>query len=93
MLATLVIAALAVRVPGFMVVPRLTDETLEVGVGLGIARGEILPLTNFDSYYGAFFNYLVAGVFLLVGPRIEAGRMLVAGHWCTDGCSDLPAGT
>jgi 4-amino-4-deoxy-L-arabinose transferase-like glycosyltransferase len=60
-----------------MLVPRLTDETLEVGVGLRIARGEILPLTNYDSYDGALFNYLVAGVFWLLGPRLDAGRLLV----------------
>lgn len=76
-LTALVVAALALRAPGFMVVPRLTDEILEVGVGLRIARGELLPLTNFDSYDGALFNYLVAGAFLLLGERLDAGRILV----------------
>jgi hypothetical protein len=76
-LAALLAAAMALRAPGFMVVPRLTDEILEVGVGLRIARGELLPLTNFDSYDGALFNYLVAGVFLLLGERLDAGRILV----------------
>src|SRR5687767_4375251 len=73
----LVAAALVIRVPGFMVVPRLSDETKEVSVGLRIARGEALPLTNSFSFGGSLFNFLVAGVFLLVGERLEAGRILV----------------
>jgi hypothetical protein len=73
----LVVAAFVLRASGFMVVPRLTDETVEVALGLRIARGEVLPLTNCNSYCGAFYNYLVAGVFLLVGERVDAGRLLV----------------
>lgn len=88
--AALALLALAVRWPELASVPRFGDETREVLLGLRILRGEALPLVNWDpdlrtttpgvggAYIGALFNYLVAATFALVGPRLEAGRMLVA---------------
>jgi hypothetical protein len=72
----LVLAAL-VRADDFMVVPRLTDETLEVALGLRLAREGGLPLVGYAPHIGGLFTYLTAGMFLLLGPKIEAGRVLV----------------
>src|SRR4051812_26183837 len=69
--------AVALRLPNLMVVPRLTDETDEVILGLRIARGEALPLVGVNTYIGALFNYLVAAGFRLLGPRPEVGRLTV----------------
>ncbi len=60
-----------------MVVPRLTDETLEVVLGLRLAREGGLPLVGVQPYTGSLFTYLVAATFLLVGPKVEAGRLVV----------------
>src|SRR5689334_20940221 len=45
----LVAAAVVVRLPRLWVTPWLTDEWQEVGQSLAIARGEALPLTNYDA--------------------------------------------
>ena len=76
-LGTLATLALAVRLPHLTLVPRFTDESLEVLWSLPIARGETFPLTNYDTYYGALFNYLVAASFLLLGPSALAARLVV----------------
>lgn len=73
----LVLLALALRWPDLMLVPRFTDELLEVQPGIQIARGQAFPLVNWQPHIGAMFNYLVAAAFLLVGPRIEVGRLVV----------------
>ena len=73
----LLLVAAAVRYDGFMVVPRLADETLEVVLGLRLARDGGLPLVGYAPHIGSLFSYLVAAAFLLVGPKIEAGRLVV----------------
>lgn len=75
-LAILALAAM-IRADGFMVVPRLTDETLEVALGLRLAREGGFPLVGYAPHIGGLFTYLTAGMFLLLGPKIEAGRVLV----------------
>ena len=81
LLGGVLLLALALRLPHLALVPQFTDESLEVLWSLPIARGEALPLTNYDAYYGALFNYLVAGAFVLLGPSALAARVavLVAG--------------
>ena len=74
--------ALAVRWPYLWSVPRFTDEVLEVGRGLAIARGQALPLTNYDSYLGAIQNYMLAALFLVVFPW--AGPKLPFNHVTVD---------
>ena len=76
-LVILLLLALAARLPNLATIPRFTDESLEVTWSLQIIRGEGYPLTNYDSYYGALFNYLVAGVFALFGPSAAAARAVV----------------
>jgi hypothetical protein len=70
--------ALALRWPFLSLVPRITDETLEVLHSLAIVRDGALPLTNYDAYYGSLFNYLVAGALVASGENPLAPRWLVA---------------
>ena len=69
----LLVVAAVVRFDGFMVVPRLADETLEVILGLKLLREGGLPLVGYAPHIGSLFSYLVAAAFLIVGPKIEAG--------------------
>jgi 4-amino-4-deoxy-L-arabinose transferase-like glycosyltransferase len=71
------LAALALRLPHLALVPHFTDEAWEVLWSLPIFRGESFPLTNFNTFKGALFNYLVAGSFALLGPSALAARLLV----------------
>lgn len=60
-----------------MVVPRLSEETLEVERGLRLAREGGLQLVGLQPYTGSLFTYLLAATFFIVGPKIEAGRLLM----------------
>jgi 4-amino-4-deoxy-L-arabinose transferase-like glycosyltransferase len=68
---------LALRLPHLWTIPTLTDEANEVLRGLAVAEGRLLPLTNVNTYLGSFYNYLLAAIFLAVGPSIYAARILV----------------
>ena len=70
--------AMALRLPYLHDVPRYTDELREVQVALSIARGEAFPLTNYDAYMGAFYNYILAGAFLVFGEHPHVPRLLIA---------------
>lgn len=70
--------AVWVRWPYLWEIPRFTDELQEVLWSLAIARGEILPLTAVDSYYGPLWSYLLAGLFLLSGPSAELPRLVAS---------------
>src|SRR3954467_7367553 len=76
--------ALAVRLPAFRDVPGYTDETGEVLLGLKIARGLALPLTNMANYIGPLWNYVLAALFLVFGPSPDLARgvMVLAGAAC-----------
>jgi 4-amino-4-deoxy-L-arabinose transferase-like glycosyltransferase len=69
-------AALVARLPYLWDIPRLTDELQEILWALSIARGEILPLTAVDSYYGPLWSYLLAGVFRIFGISDWAPRLV-----------------
>ncbi|HEX3246177.1 MAG TPA: glycosyltransferase family 39 protein, partial [Chloroflexota bacterium] len=71
------LSALALRWPYLTLIPRFTDETLEVLHSAAIARGEIHPLTNYDSYYGALFSYLLAFPMWLFGTDPLLPRWIV----------------
>jgi hypothetical protein len=74
-LAALFAAAVCLRWPYLWDVPRFTDELQEVLWSLSIARGEILPLTAVDSYYGPLWSYLLAGLFKVFGPSSYLPRL------------------
>lgn len=78
LLVSLFVAALAIRLPELLLVPRFEDEGLEVLWGLDIAAGRQMPLTGSDAYYGPLFSYLVAGAFRLFGVRVLLPRLMVA---------------
>jgi 4-amino-4-deoxy-L-arabinose transferase-like glycosyltransferase len=69
--------AAGVRWPHLWTVPRLTDETLEVLHSLAIVRDGARPLTNYDSYYGALYNYLIAAALAIGGESPFAPRVVV----------------
>src|SRR6516164_9296658 len=76
LIALLFAAALLVRVPRLMLVPRFQDEGVEVLWGLDITNGKALPLTGSDPYYGPLFAYLVGLTFWLFGPNILWPRLI-----------------
>jgi predicted membrane-bound mannosyltransferase len=86
--AAIVVAAALVRWPELIVVPRFTDESSEILLGVSIARGEALPLANWHPHIGAAFNYLVAAVLLVAGPTMAAGRLVV---WLLGALAVVPA--
>ena len=78
-IVSLFLLALALRLPYLHDVPRYPwDELRESGVALSLARGEAFPLTNFDSYIGALYNYILAGAFLVFGEHPGVPHLVVA---------------
>jgi glycosyltransferase AglD len=77
-IAALLVAAAAVRLPYLWDIPRFTDESNEGLKSLLVAHGRILPLTNIDPYIGPLWNYVLAGVFLATGPSLYTPRTIVA---------------
>jgi 4-amino-4-deoxy-L-arabinose transferase-like glycosyltransferase len=77
LIVLLVLGALAVRWPYLMRLPHFTDETVEMRWALSIWRGERLPLTASDAYYGPLHAYLVAACLWLFGPHMALPRLLV----------------
>jgi hypothetical protein len=72
----LAVATLA-RLPELLAIPAFTDEVEEVSLGLAIFRDGLRPLTNVDPYIGPLWNYILAGLFWLLGPSITIPRGLV----------------
>jgi hypothetical protein len=77
-LAVIAVAALLIRLPSLMEVPSLTDEVFEVLRSYEVSQGRLHPLTNVNTYLGSGFNYLLAAVFVAVGPSPVAARAVVA---------------
>lgn len=76
-LLAIILLGFAFRADGLMLLPRLTDETEEVRIGLQVARGEPPALVGVKPYIGNLFTLLVALAFRLIGPNIEVGRLVV----------------
>lgn len=70
--------ALAIRLPDLTLIPRYSDEGIEVLQGLDIALGRALPLTGVNPYYGPLFAYLLAVLFRLFGVHLETPRLVAA---------------
>src|SRR5262245_8149117 len=70
--------ALLLRWPLLQEVPRYTDELQEILWSLDIARGQGLPLTAVDSYYGPLWSYLLAALFAILGPSPFLPRIVAA---------------
>ncbi|MEN6460090.1 MAG: glycosyltransferase, partial [Syntrophomonas sp.] len=76
--AGLFLVALAVRIPWLWEVPRYIDELKEVNLAYLIYQGEAWPLHNAAHDIGALHNYILAGVFKILGPGIYWPRLYVA---------------
>lgn len=74
----LFVLALAVRLPWLWEIPRFIDELKEVHLGYLIYQGEALPLHNAAHDIGALHNYILAGIFKVLGPSILWPRLYVA---------------
>lgn len=74
----LFITALAVRLPWLWSVPRYIDELKEVTLANSIYLGQTAPLHNVAHDIGSMHNYLLAGIFKLLGPSIYWPRLYVA---------------
>src|SRR5688500_18723715 len=59
--------AFAVRWPNLHYIPQFTDEVFDGQVAYGIWEGK-RPLIGVNAYTGAFYYYVLAGVFWLFGP-------------------------
>lgn len=75
-ITTIVLGAVAGRLPNLLVIPAFTDEVEEVQLGLSIITAGARPLTNVDPYIGPFWNYLLAGAFSLFGTSMAVPRGL-----------------
>ncbi|MGE5381519.1 MAG: glycosyltransferase [Methylocystaceae bacterium] len=71
-------AALAVRIPWLWEVPRYIDELSEVYLAYLIYQGKVFPLTNMAHDIGSMHNYILAGIFKLLGPSIYWPRLYIA---------------
>jgi 4-amino-4-deoxy-L-arabinose transferase-like glycosyltransferase len=77
LMAGVALLAVVLRWPNLWLIPRFTDETLEVLHSLWIVRDGARPLTNYDSYYGALYNYVVALALAVSGESPLAPRVVV----------------
>jgi hypothetical protein len=69
------VAALAVRLPNFLTIPRFTDELLDVLYTLPLYRLQALPMVGFDPYNGPLISWLIALSLWVFGPQPWAPRM------------------
>lgn len=74
----LFLTALLVRLPWLWLVPRYIDELKEVSLAYQIFLGKVLPLHNMAHEIGAWHNYILAGIFKILGPSIYWPRLYVA---------------
>lgn len=73
---TIFTVALLLRLPYLMDVPGFTDEIVEVRIALNVLRGQ-RPLIDVEPYLGSLFNYLLAGVFMMLGQHGFVARFFV----------------
>src|SRR5439155_23906651 len=78
LVAALVAVAGVIRWPDYLYIPAFTDETKDVTRAALIAHGRLTTVVDTVSdYNSALFNYLVAGLFVLIGPYLHLPRLLV----------------
>lgn len=70
--------ALLVRLPWLWEFPRYIDELKEVDLAYQIFLGQKFPLHNMAHDIGAMHNYILAGIFNLLGVSIYWPRLYVA---------------
>lgn len=72
------LAALGLRLPWLWEIPRFIDELQEVRLSYLIYAGQLFPLHNAALDIGAMHNYILAGLFKILGPSIYLPRFYVA---------------
>lgn len=75
--AGLMAGAALIRLPYLLQAPRFTDEVHEILLAVKIAHGSALPLTNVTTFIGAFYNYLLAALFVIFGQHETIPRLVV----------------
>jgi 4-amino-4-deoxy-L-arabinose transferase-like glycosyltransferase len=81
LLAGLVAAGFALRLPHLWTVPRFTDETREVLRAIELLNGGLSSadrLVNVDAYIGGLYLWLLAGIFWLTGVSAMTPRLMMA---------------
>ncbi len=79
--------ALAVRWPNLLLSPQFPSVGATVLKALDIADGRALPLADQAPYLGGPFMYLLAFVFKLFGPSVEATLLV---PWAIGGLTIVP---
>ena len=69
--------ALFVRYRWLTEIPRYTDEVNETMSAIDIAQGRTFPLVSPTKHVGAYFNYLLAALILVVGKSPDLPRLVV----------------
>lgn len=77
-LITIILLAIASRMPFLWSVPVFSVEWTEILIGAHIAMGHALPWTDAAKDIGPVYNLLLAGVFRLFGVHLWLPRMLSA---------------
>jgi 4-amino-4-deoxy-L-arabinose transferase-like glycosyltransferase len=73
----LFLIALGIRIPWLWEVPRYVDELKEVNLAYQIYLGKVYPLHNMAHDIGALHNYILAGIFKILGPGLYWPRLYV----------------
>lgn len=76
--ASLFAVSFLIRLPWLWEVPRYIDELREVDLAYQIYQGSARPLHNAARDIGALHNYILAGIFKLLGPNIWLPRLYTA---------------
>ena len=75
-LLLITLAAAAIRLPYWDVIPAAFDEVEQTSFAYQIAKGQIRPLTGNDAYAGPFYFYVMAGLIKLGATDPLAGRFV-----------------
>ena len=79
--------ALAVRWPNLLLSPTFPPMRQPILQALELANGQALPLADAAPYLGPLFIYLLAAVYKLLGPSLEATQAV---PWLLGGLTVLP---
>lgn len=78
---------LAVRWPNVLLSPQFPSISTTILLALDVAEGRVFPLVDQAPYLGAPFVYLLAAVYKIFGPSVEA---TLAVPWAIGGLTVLP---
>lgn len=87
LISCLLTVALAVRWPYLLLLPQFPPVGDPILTAVEVAAGQAAPLADSAPYLGALFIYLLAGVFKLVGPSIQAALAL---PWLLGAATTIP---